>query len=46
MIENSIESRIVELQEKKANMINSTIDGDATSMNRLSVADMGFLFQS
>ncbi|KAK6354343.1 DNA repair protein rad16 [Orbilia blumenaviensis] len=46
VIEDSIESRIIELQEKKANMINATIGGDQGAMDRLSPADMQFLFNN
>lgn len=45
IIEDSIESRIVELQEKKATMINATISQDDSAMQRLTPADMQFLFQ-
>src|SRR5271155_3769926 len=34
-IEDSVESRMVLLQEKKANMINSTINADETAMESL-----------
>lgn len=44
VIEDSIESRIIELQEKKANMIQATIGNDDAAMNRLTPADMQFLF--
>lgn len=44
VIENSIESKIIELQAKKADMINATIDSDAAALNRLSTADLRFLF--
>ncbi|KAF3927107.1 hypothetical protein AA313_de0207605 [Arthrobotrys entomopaga] len=46
VIEDSIESRIIELQEKKANMINATIGGDQGAMDKLSAADMQFLFNN
>ncbi|EPS43083.1 hypothetical protein H072_2881 [Dactylellina haptotyla CBS 200.50] len=46
VIEDSIESRIIELQEKKANMINATIGGDQGAMDKLSPADMQFLFNN
>ncbi|KAL7273582.1 DNA repair protein rad16 [Rhizina undulata] len=46
IIEDSIESRIVELQEKKAQMIQATVGGDSTAMDRLTPADMQFLFQN
>lgn len=44
VIEDSIESRIVELQEKKATMIQATVGKDDAAMNRLTPADMQFLF--
>ena len=44
IIEDSIESRIVELQEKKASMIQATIGNDDAAMNRLTPSDMQFLF--
>ncbi|KAK9456921.1 SNF2 family N-terminal domain-containing protein [Dipodascopsis uninucleata] len=44
VIEDSIESRIIELQEKKANMIRATIEQDESAMNRLTPADLEFLF--
>ncbi|ODV90522.1 hypothetical protein CANCADRAFT_31446 [Tortispora caseinolytica NRRL Y-17796] len=46
IIEDSIESRIVELQEKKANMIQATLAQDEGALNRLTPADMQFLFSS
>lgn len=45
VIQDSIESRIIELQEKKASMINATIGSDDSAMQRLSTADVQFLFQ-
>lgn len=45
-IENSIESKIIELQEKKAQMIHATIDQDEKALNQLSVEDMQFLFSN
>ena len=44
-IEDSVESRIVLLQEKKANMIKSTINGDDAAMQNLTPEDMQFLFR-
>ncbi|PWN23213.1 hypothetical protein BCV69DRAFT_280825 [Microstroma glucosiphilum] len=44
IIENSIESRIVELQQKKSNMINAALADDDSAMGRLSVQDLKFLF--
>ncbi|KAI5811500.1 SNF2 family N-terminal domain-containing protein [Peziza echinospora] len=46
VIEDSIESRIIELQDKKARMINATVNGDEKSMEKLTAADMQFLFQN
>lgn len=45
-IEDSIESRIIELQEKKANMINATINQDEAAINRLTPGDLQFLFNN
>ena len=45
-IEDSIESRIIELQEKKANMIHATINQDQAAINRLTPADLQFLFNN
>ncbi|KAL6927828.1 DNA repair protein rad16 [Hanseniaspora valbyensis] len=45
-IEDSIESKIIELQEKKANMINAVINQDQASINRLTPADLQFLFSN
>jgi DNA repair protein RAD16 len=36
---------MVMLQEKKANMINGTINNDKTSMEKLTPEDMQFLFR-
>ncbi|KAJ9143816.1 DNA repair protein RAD16 [Pleurostoma richardsiae] len=44
-IEDSVESRIVLLQEKKANMINSTINSDDAAMESLTPEDLQFLFR-
>ena len=44
-IEDSVESRIVMLQEKKANMISSTINNDKVAMEKLTPEDMQFLFR-
>jgi DNA repair protein RAD16 len=44
-IEDSVESRIVMLQEKKANMINGTINNDRVAMEKLTPEDMQFLFR-
>ena len=45
IIENSIEERILTLQEKKKLVFDGTVGGDAGSMARLTVDDMRFLFQ-
>ncbi|KAK5111215.1 hypothetical protein LTR62_005243 [Meristemomyces frigidus] len=44
-IEDSVESRMVLLQEKKANMIHGTINNDKSSMEKLTPEDMQFLFR-
>ncbi|KAH6658311.1 SNF2 family N-terminal domain-containing protein [Truncatella angustata] len=44
-IEDSVESRIVMLQEKKANMIRSTINSDDAAMESLTPEDLQFLFR-
>lgn len=44
VIENSIESRIIELQNKKSAMIEAAIGKDDAAMGRLSVNDLRFLF--
>ncbi|KAI0471892.1 DNA repair protein RAD16 [Xylariaceae sp. FL0804] len=44
-IEDSVESRMVLLQEKKANMINSTINSDDAAMDSLTPEDLQFLFK-
>lgn len=45
-IEDSVESRIVMLQEKKANMINGTINKDqGEALEKLTPEDMQFLFR-
>lgn len=46
IIENSIESRIVQLQEKKELLFQSTVGKDATAMERLTEEDLQFLFQN
>ncbi|KAI5838951.1 SNF2 family N-terminal domain-containing protein [Morchella snyderi] len=46
IIEDSIESRILDLQEKKARMIHATVGGDQGAMDKLTPADMQFLFQN
>ncbi|KAI0835373.1 SNF2 family N-terminal domain-containing protein [Hypoxylon sp. FL0890] len=44
-IEDSVESRIVLLEEKKAQMINSTVNSDETAMDQLKPEDLQFLFR-
>lgn len=44
-VEDSIESRIVMLQEKKAQMIQGTVNGDDMAMEKLTPQDMQFLFR-
>ncbi|KAH6893088.1 SNF2 family N-terminal domain-containing protein [Thelonectria olida] len=44
-IEDSVESRMVMIQEKKTNMIHSTVNGDDKAMESLSPEDMQFLFR-
>lgn len=44
-IEDSVESRIVMLQEKKANMIAGTVNNDKIALERLTPEDMQFLFR-
>ena len=45
IVENSIEERILKLQEKKKLVFDSTIGGDSASIAKLTVEDMKFLFQ-
>ncbi|BGP15209.1 hypothetical protein JCM10213_000839 [Rhodosporidiobolus nylandii] len=45
IIENSIESRILELQKKKENLAASALGDDDKAMGRLSPEDLAFLFQ-
>jgi len=44
IIENSIESRIDQLQEKKRLLFESTVGRDRASMDRLTEEDLQFLF--
>lgn len=44
-IEDSVESRMVLLQEKKASMINGTMNADQKAMESLTAEDMEFLFR-
>jgi DNA repair protein RAD16 len=45
VIEDSVESRMVLLQEKKAKMINGTMNADHKAMESLTAEDMEFLFR-
>ncbi|EKG16010.1 SNF2-related protein [Macrophomina phaseolina MS6] len=45
VIEDSVESRIVMLQEKKAAMINGTVNNDTVAIEKLTPEDMQFLFR-
>lgn len=45
VVEDSIESRIVMLQEKKAQMIQGTVNNDDVAMEKLTPQDMQFLFR-
>jgi DNA repair protein RAD16 len=45
IVEDTIEERILQLQEKKKLVFDGTVGGDAGSMARLTVDDMRFLFQ-
>ncbi|KAJ7477236.1 SNF2 family N-terminal domain-containing protein [Mycena galericulata] len=45
VVEDSIESRIVQLQEKKSAMVDATLSTDDSAMGRLTPADLGFLFR-
>ena len=45
IVENSIESRIVQLQEKKHLLFQSTVGKDAAALERLTEEDLYFLFQ-
>ncbi|KAH7191938.1 RING-11 protein [Fusarium flagelliforme] len=44
-IEDSVESRMVLIQEKKTNMIHSTVNADDKAMESLTPEDMQFLFR-
>jgi DNA repair protein RAD16 len=46
ILENSIESRIVQLQEKKKLLFQSTVGKDFSALERLTEEDLGFLFQT
>ncbi|KIM20943.1 hypothetical protein M408DRAFT_118171 [Serendipita vermifera MAFF 305830] len=45
VIEDSIESRIIQLQEKKSAMVDATLSTDDSAMGRLTPEDLGFLFR-
>ncbi|KIK96124.1 hypothetical protein PAXRUDRAFT_826315 [Paxillus rubicundulus Ve08.2h10] len=45
IVEDSIESRIVQLQEKKSAMVDATLSTDDSAMGRLTPEDLGFLFR-
>ena len=44
IIENSIESRILQLQEKKKMLFQSTVGKDHDALSKLSEEDLQFLF--
>lgn len=44
IIEDTVEERIIKLQEKKQLVFDSTVGGDATSTGKLTVDDLRFLF--
>ena len=44
IIENTIEERILKLQDKKKLVFDGTVGGDATSLARLTINDLRFLF--
>ena len=41
VVEDSIESRIVQLQEKKSAMVDATLSADESAMGRLTEEDLG-----
>lgn len=41
VIEDSLESRIVQLQEKKSAMVDATLSNDDSAMGRLTAEDLG-----
>ncbi|KIJ70617.1 hypothetical protein HYDPIDRAFT_77257 [Hydnomerulius pinastri MD-312] len=45
VIEDSIESRIIQLQEKKSAMVDAALSTDDSAMGRLTPEDLGFLFR-
>jgi DNA repair protein RAD16 len=44
-IEDSVESRMVRLQEKKTSMIHSTVNADQKAIESLTTDDLQFLFR-
>jgi hypothetical protein len=46
VVEDSIESRIVQLQEKKSAMVDATLSTDDSAMGRLTPEDLGTLHRS
>ena len=44
IIENSIEAKIIQLQQKKENMIGAALGDDDQALGRLTPADLAFLF--
>jgi DNA repair protein RAD16 len=44
IIENSIESRIIELQRKKETMVGAALGDDDQALGRLTPEDLRFLF--
>ncbi|CAE6445882.1 unnamed protein product [Rhizoctonia solani] len=45
VVEDSIESRIVQLQEKKSAMVDATLSSDDNAIGRLTPEDLSFLFR-
>jgi DNA repair protein RAD16 len=45
VVEDSIERRIIQLQEKKSAMVDATLSTDDSAMGRLTPDDLGFLFR-
>lgn len=45
VIEDSIESKIVQLQEKKLAMTDATLNSNSDAMGKLTAEDLGFLFR-
>jgi DNA repair protein RAD16 len=46
IIENSIEDKILALQEKKRLVFEGTVGGDSAALGKLTVEDLRFLFQN